>query len=520
MKTLLLRASIAVVVLAGAVAAVMLVRSAMVRTEPLPQVQAYPFQFDEPGAPERMAGALRFPTVFRPVAPVMPSTEEGALDRALAASTDAAPTSGSTGAWLSLHEYLARSFPRVHRTLDREVVHGLSLLYHWQGTDPDLDPILLTAHMDVVAGSDPSGRAETADWSYPPFSGAIEGGYVWGRGAIDSKGPLMAIMEAVEGLLASGFVPRRSVLLAFGHDGESDGEGVNRIVELLSRERTRPVWVLGEGSYLLSGLMPGIRDPIAMVGVAPKTGLDLRLIARAEAGSRSIPPRDTAFGALSEAIARVEDEAFPVEIRGPADELLLTLRGRMDPGTRLLVANLWLLRAPLGRALTESPILNSNLRSTAVTTRIQPPGFDEQLPAEAAAHFHVRLAPWDTPESVLERVRSAVAELPIEVAAVPSDEAWTPPPAASRTDSEGFRVIREAVHASFPDVVGVVPGLAPRDTDTWQFGALSDAVYGFAPFRVDESSLPMLHGVNERVRISVYLGAVRFYADLIRRGAE
>ncbi len=76
-----------------------------------------------------------------------------------------------------------------------------ALLYTWEGTDPSLEPVMLMAHQDVVS-ADP---ATLAQWTHPPFDGAIVDGFIWGRGTLDIKNQLIGIMEGAEVLLSQGF---------------------------------------------------------------------------------------------------------------------------------------------------------------------------------------------------------------------------------------------------------------------------------------------------------------------------
>ncbi len=120
---------------------------------------------------------------------------------------------------LEMHDLLAQAYPAVHEQCERELVNYLSLLYTWRGSDSDAKPIVLMAHMDVV----PVEAGTEGDWTVAPFSGEVHDGHLWGRGALDDKGPLIATMEAVEHLLRSGFTPTRTVHLVFGHDEEIGG---------------------------------------------------------------------------------------------------------------------------------------------------------------------------------------------------------------------------------------------------------------------------------------------------------
>ena len=143
-----------------------------------------------------MAGAIRFQTV---------SFEESErVDRA---------------AFEALHSYLEQTYQAVHSALAREVINGSSLLYTWTGSEATLDPVVLMGHLDVV----PVVPGTEGQWSHAPFAGDIADGFVWGRGAVDDKSSVIAVLEAVEKLAAEGYRPRRTTYLAFGHDEEVGG---------------------------------------------------------------------------------------------------------------------------------------------------------------------------------------------------------------------------------------------------------------------------------------------------------
>lgn len=116
-------------------------------------------------------------------------------------------------------KFLRDSFPTVYDKAAVEIVHEHALLYTFNGSHLSRKPIVLMAHQDVV----PVEPATTSDWTYPPFSGAIEEGSVWGRGSCDCKSQLMAILTALEALLKAGFEPERTIVLSFGFDEETTG---------------------------------------------------------------------------------------------------------------------------------------------------------------------------------------------------------------------------------------------------------------------------------------------------------
>jgi carboxypeptidase PM20D1 len=140
--------------------------------------------------------------------------------------------------------WMQQRYPAFHRAARREVIGELSLLYTWEGSDPAQPPLLLLAHQDVVPVPDDTRAA----WRVDPFGGVIRDDAVWGRGSIDDKGSLVAILEAAEFLAAQGKQPRRTILFAFGHDEEIGGDnGAVRIAAALAERGVRAWFVLDEG---------------------------------------------------------------------------------------------------------------------------------------------------------------------------------------------------------------------------------------------------------------------------------
>ena len=143
-----------------------------------------------------------------------------------------------------LHEYLRQSYPLVHRHLKLETIGKAGLLYTWKGTGKSKEaPLVLIAHQDVVPEGD------HALWKYPPFSGEIAEGKVWGRGTTDCKCNIMSILEAVEHLLSEGFTPGYDLYIGFGYNEEvmgGEGPAAAMIVQTLHDRGITPGCVLDE----------------------------------------------------------------------------------------------------------------------------------------------------------------------------------------------------------------------------------------------------------------------------------
>ena len=136
-------------------------------------------------------------------------------------------------AFFQFNDYLKTSFPLADSLLEKKSFNHFSHLYQWKGSDPNLNPVILMAHLDVV----PVIEENLPDWKQPPFEGKIVNDTLWGRGTIDDKIGVIGLLEATEALLSSGFQPKRALYLSFGHDEEIGGlRGAKVIVEHLKAQ--------------------------------------------------------------------------------------------------------------------------------------------------------------------------------------------------------------------------------------------------------------------------------------------
>lgn len=468
--------------------AVLLIRTALARSYQIAAEPVTDIAVDARAAAERLAGAVRFRTI---------SHESGQVERE---------------AFLGFHEHLARSFPLVHSNLTREVVAGYSLLYTWKGKNPNAAPVLLLSHQDVV----PVEPGTERSWTHPPFSGAIADGYVWGRGTMDDKPGVLGLLEAVEHLLGRGFQPERTVLLAFGHDEEVSGvNGARNVAALLRQRGVKPEFVLDEGGVIAEGMVEGIDAPIALIGTAEKGYVSVELVAKAEGGHSSMPPRHTAIGRLAEVIHRLEENQMPARIDGATLKSFEYLAPEMPFGPRLFLSNLWIFSPLAERVFSEEPASNSRIRTTTAATILHAGVKENVLPLEARAVVNFRILPGDSVADVLEHVR-AHAGPDVQVAA--RQATATEPSPESDAESPAFRLIQTTITQVFPGTL-VSPNLLGGGTDTKHFQALTPNVYRFLPAHIQKGDLSRVHGTNERIGVEDYAGIVRFYVQLIRNGA-
>lgn len=441
---------------------------------------------DIDAAAGRLGGALAIPTVSR-------------ADR---------PT--DTAAFDALHRYLEHAFPRVHAQLRRERVNGASLLYTWQGSDPARKQVLLLGHLDVV----PVAPDSLAQWRYPPFSGRVAEGFVWGRGALDMKQSVMAILEAVEHLLAEQFTPGPTVYLAFGHDEEIGGEqGAARIAALLEARGVELAFTLDEGSAIVEGIIPGVAAPVALVGLGEKGSVTLELSATAPGGHGSMPAANGAIARLAQALVRLERTPMPAAIRYPVADMFEHLAPHMAFSQRLALANRFLFEGMLHDRLSANAGTNALIRSTTALTMV---GVGEQynvIPTTATAVVSFRILPGDSVAQVERHVRRTVADLGITV--VRTAHAADEPSRMSSVESAGYRALVRSIREVAPEAI-VSPSLVVTGTDSPHYQRISKDSYRFAPMRFRQADLARLHGIDERIAVDNYAEMIRFYVQLIR----
>lgn len=409
-----------------------------------------------------------------------------------------------------LHALLKSRYPLVHATFEREVVGGHSLLYTWKGSDTKAKPIALMAHQDVV----PIAPGTEALWKKPPFDGVIEGGFVWGRGTLDDKSNVIAQLEAAEMLLKAGFKPRRTVYFVFGHDEEVGGrQGVVQIVQLLKQRNVQLDYVLDEGLAVTEGVLPGVKQPLALIGLAEKGSVSLRLIANAPPGHSSMPPAagQSAIGMLSAALAKLDQNPMPGGIQGAAAEMFAAVAPELPFGQRVALSNLWLTRPLVERMLGKGGATAAMLRTTTAMTILSAGNKENVLPGRAEAVVNFRILPGDTAAGVAEHVKRVIADERIEVQ-LPSGS-FEPSRLAS-SNTEPFRLIERTVREIFPDSL-VAPGLMLAGSDARHFDTIADQSYRFMPIRFAAEDLARPHGTDERIAVEQLADMVRFYHRLL-----
>jgi carboxypeptidase PM20D1 len=427
--------------------------------------------------------------------------------------------SANSDQFLGMQKFLEVTFPKLHATLQREKISDLSLLYTWKGTNPALKPMMLLAHQDVV----PIAPGTEIKWQHPPFSGLVDGGFIWGRGAWDNKGNMMSQLEAVERLVASGYQPARTVYLYLGADEEIGGRrGAANLAKLMKQRSVQLSFVIDEGLLITDGVLPALKQPAALIGVAEKGYLTVILKFNAAPGHSSQPPRPgaSAIGMMSAAIKRLDDNQLPAALRGVAYEMFDTLAPEMSGVNRYLLSNLWLFSPLIQTQLENGAATNAMIRSTTAATIVNAGNKDNVLPGIAEATLNFRLLPGDTRDSVQAHVRQQIEKsIPKDKYELFAVDTGSEASGISPTSSAQYRLVNTTLREVFPDVI-VAPGLMIGATDSVHLKDISDHVFKFSPIRAKPEDLPRFHGTDERISTTNYADAIRFYHRLLQQAAS
>lgn len=408
----------------------------------------------------------------------------------------------NTEKFLGFHKVLEKLFPTVHEKLEKTEIDG-NLLFKWKGKSSE-KPILIMSHQDVVEA--------TGEWKYPPFSGEVAEGKVWGRGTSDTKCTVMAFLQAAEELLKEGYTPDCDVYIASSCTEEIGGDGAPKIVDYLDKQGVRLFLVCDEGGGIIQDPMAGIKGNFAMVGVFEKGYGDVKFIARSTGGHASAPPKNTPIARLSKFVAAVDKKnPFNVEFMPEVEAMFSKLAPYAGFGLRLIFGNLWLFK-PLMKKLL--PMISAQagamLSTTIAFTMSEGSNGYNVIPQEASICANMRFIPHQGTDNSLEVITNLAKKYNIETEVV---YRGYPSPSVD-INGEAFKMVESAINECFPGV-GCSPYVVTGATDARFYSKICDSCVRFAPVIYGPEQMKGMHGLNENIECNTLAGAVDFYKKII-----
>jgi acetylornithine deacetylase/succinyl-diaminopimelate desuccinylase-like protein len=384
-----------------------------------------------------------------------------------------------------------------------ETVPGRGLVMARINGTESLKPLMINHHIDVVA-------ADPSQWSYPPFSGEVAGGFVWGRGTLDTKGLGVMFMLALESLIKEGIKFRRPIIFTAVPDEEPAGDNGMRWLVDNHLKDIDPEWIWDEGSGGLKGVF-GSRIMFA-VAIAEKQIYRVRLIATGEPGHGSMPHKNSANDTLIKALERIIRSPRPLRAGAAACAMFGALAVEQKFPAAVLLRNL---SNPLalklaGKSLAAEKFTNALFRDT-VSVNVIKAGYQiNVIPERAEAELDCRLLPETDAKEFHLWLLGRIADDRIRIEMIKT----SPPSGVAPIDNPFYQAIALAVEKHSPDS-GIFPLLMAGATDGRYWRCLGYPSYGFTPMILERADIGRVHGIDERISIDNLLLGIKMTKGIL-----
>jgi acetylornithine deacetylase/succinyl-diaminopimelate desuccinylase-like protein len=360
--------------------------------------------------------------------------------------------------------------------------------------------IVLLSHMDVVP-------ANAKQWQVPPFSGEVKDGDIWGRGAIDDKGPGVIEMMAMLAIKRAGILLNRDVIfIATGDEEEGGRKGAGWLVAHEKQVFADAGYLLNEGGGIEQ--TPGHHRFYA-VSLAEKTPMWIRLTAQGPSGHAAVPPDATAVTHLTAALSKLIAYRPPVRVIDPVRDYFRAI-AKLDDGPSEFKNLVISLRKPAYRQnFLSTPRYSAMVRDTITPTVLGASQKTNVIAPTAYAEVDCRLLPGADPKEFLDQIRQVIGDDTIKVEVLLNFPAVSSPPRS---------ILMNAINAvawqNGHDTA--VPMMIAGFTDSHYFRSSGLVAYGFVPVELTTAQEHTVHGINERIEVKELGNGIRRMVELLR----
>lgn len=432
-------------------------------------------------------------------------------------------------------QFLQNSYPTVYQAMDTTTINKYGLVFHWKGKDASKKPILFLSHYDVVpinnydfanpmpypkplfdlTGKEEQMTAYQNAWSYPPFSGAVTNGRIYGRGTLDMKSMLIGILEAAEQLIAKGYQPEQDIYFAFGHDEEVSGrQGALKIAAYFKEQNLSFDAVYDEGGFITTpgSVLSTIDKSIALVGVAEKGFLTLEITVNGTGGHSSMPPEKGSLVLASEIIQKLNTNQMDAIITEPIEGFLQNIGLAMGYPSRVAISNQWVLGSTLLHTLESNPASNALVRTTTALTMAHSSDAPNVLSASTTITVNFRILQGNTVDQVLNHVKQQCQGYDVAYNVVSARE----PSNISKTTSTVYTKLSEVISKNYPNAI-VSSYLSIGGTDSYKYEIVSNNVFRFMPVELNQFEQRVIHNDNESITIANYMRLIDHFKLLLQQ---
>ena len=431
--------------------------------------------------------------------------------------------------------YLIESYPAIYETMDTVTVNKYGLVFHWKGKDSSKKPLLFLSHYDVVPINDyeegapihtptpifePNTKATPLTaiqdtWTYPPFSGAVTNGRIYGRGTLDMKGMLISIMEAADKLISEGYQPAQDIYFAFGHDEEVSGrQGALKIAAYFKEHGLTFEAVYDEGGFVISpgAVLSTVDKAMALVGVAEKGFLTLEITVKGMGGHSSMPPKKGSLVLAAEIVEKLNTHQMQAQIIAPIENFLQNIGGAMGTTSKMAIANQWILGGVLLKTLENTPGSNALVRTTTAPTMISSSEAPNVLSATTTMTVNFRILQGNTVQAVMDHVKKICEGYDVTFDIISQRE----PSHLSDHHAEPYKKLQHIISENYPNAI-ITPYLSIGGTDAYKYELVSDNVYRFMPAEINAFDQRLIHNDNESITIDNFMRMINHFELLMKQ---
>ena len=395
-----------------------------------------------------------------------------------------------------------RMFPLVFEKCEFTKTNEHAIKLKLKG-DSSLNPTVLMAHYDVVP--------VTEGWENDPFLGKVVDGYLYGRGALDTKCTMACALTALEKALMNGYTPKNDLYLCFGSNEEVFGDSQVKIVEQFKKEGIKPALVFDEGGGIINNAFPGVKEDTAFLGVVEKGMVNVRLSIDSNGGHSSTPRKNGPIIRMNKALLAIEKHPMKPKLINTTKELLNIMGRHTSFGLKIVFANMWLFKGLVKKLFTKlSADTRALLQTTFAFTTINGGNQTNIIPNHVEANVNVRIAPFNTVDEVVNHIKKVVKDKDIKIETFNISKTYD----ECSFKNEGYRLIKETTIETYPNTI-VSPFIMLGGTDARHYNEISSCVIRFSPIKVTNEDRKGIHGLNEKIKVETLIKCEEFYERLL-----
>ena len=401
-------------------------------------------------------------------------------------------------------ELTKKLYPLVFEKCEFEQTKEYAIKLKLKGKSSE-NPTVLMAHYDVVP--------VTEGWDHDPFLGEVVDGFLYGRGAIDTKCTMACALSALEVALKDNYVPNNDLYLCFGANEEIYGDSQVKIVEQMKKDGIKPALVFDEGGGIMSNAFPGVNKDVAFLGMVEKGMVNVKLSLDSNGGHSSTPKKNGPVIKLSKALVKLEKHPMKPQYTKTINEMLRIMGKNATFALKLVFANMWLFKGLVKKLLVK---LGADTRalvsSTFAFTMMNGGNQTNIIPNHVEANINVRIAPFDTADDVVNHIKKVLKDDSFVITTSNINKMYS----ECDCNQKGYDIIKDTTIETYPGTV-VAPFIMLGGTDARHYNEISSCVIRYSPIKVTKEDRKGIHGLNEKIKVETLQKGLEFYQRLLKK---